>query len=226
MKHTLDAPIELQTGPQPQLSVIWMHGLGADGSDFPPIVPELGLPEDVDIRFVFPHAPKMPVSCNGGYVMRAWFDIVSMDGGKRDVDAQTVIDSVELVRELIEKEKARGIPSERIVLAGFSQGGAMAYTVGLTYAERLGGIMVLSGYLPTPQWVRDNYQAANRHTPIFAAHGELDDVLPLALGEAARDFASELNDAMEWHSWPMAHTLCLQEVQAIGKWLTARLAAA
>lgn len=223
MKHTLDAPIEIQTGANPALSVIWMHGLGADGHDFPPIVPELGLPADAAIRFIFPHAPTMPVTCNGGYVMRAWFDILSMAGGKRDVDAQTVIDSVDLVRGLIARENARGMPSERVILAGFSQGGAMAYTVGLTHPERLGGMMVLSGYIPTPQWVRDHCQSANRHTPVFAAHGELDDVLPLALGEAARDLARELNDAVEWHSWPMAHTLCLQEVQAIGRWLTARL---
>lgn len=223
MKYTLEAPIEIETGPNPTLSVIWMHGLGADGNDFPPIVPELGLPQDAAIRFIFPHAPMMPVSCNNGYVMRAWFDILSMAGGKRDVNADTVVDSVELVRGLIRKENERGMPSHRVVLAGFSQGGAMTYTVGLTHPEPLGGMMVLSGYIPTPEWVQRNAQAANRSTPLFAAHGSYDDVLPIALGEAARDLAEQLNDKVEWHSWPMAHTLCYEEVQAMGEWLQARL---
>lgn len=225
MSNTLEPPIEIQTGPNPTLAVIWMHGLGADGSDFPPIVPELRLPEDAAIRFIFPHAPMMPVTCNNGYVMRAWFDILSMGGGKRDVNADTVIASVELVRGLIRKENERGIPSERIVLAGFSQGGAMTYTVGLTHPETLGGMMVLSGYIPTPEWVQRNAQAANRHTPLFIAHGSYDDVLPIALGEAARDLAQTLNDKVEWHRWPMPHTLCYEEVQAMGEWLRARLQA-
>lgn len=223
MSLTLEPPIEIETAPNPTLSVIWMHGLGADGNDFPPIIPELKLPKDAAIRFIFPHAPMMPVTCNNGYVMRAWFDILSMAGGTRDVNADTVIASVELVRGLIKKENERGIPSERIVLAGFSQGGAMTYTVGLTYPETLGGMMVLSGYIPTPAWVEQNFQAANRHTPIFAAHGSYDDVLPIELGESARDLAQKLNDKLEWHSWPMPHTLCLEEVLAMGEWLTARL---
>ena len=223
MSLTLEAPIEIETAPNPALSVIWMHGLGADGNDFPPIIPELKLPKDAAVRFIFPHAPMMPVTCNNGYVMRAWFDILSMAGGTRDVNADTVVASVELVRGLIRKENERGIPSERIVLAGFSQGGAMTYTVGLTYPETLGGMMVLSGYIPTPAWVEQNFQAATRHTPIFAAHGSYDDVLPIQLGETARDLAQKLNDKLEWHSWPMPHTLCLEEVLAMGEWLTARL---
>jgi phospholipase/carboxylesterase len=223
MSLTLEAPIEIETAPNPTLSVIWMHGLGADGNDFPPIIPELKLPKDAAVRFIFPHAPMMPVTCNNGYVMRAWFDILSMAGGTRDVNADTVIASVELVRGLIKKENERGIPSNRIVLAGFSQGGAMTYTVGLTHPETLGGMMVLSGYIPTPEWVEKNHQEANRHTPIFAAHGSYDDVLPIALGESARDLAQKLNDQIEWHSWPMPHTLCLEEVLAMGEWLTARL---
>ena len=223
MSLTLEAPIEIETAPNPTLSVIWMHGLGADGNDFPPIIPELKLPKDAAVRFIFPHAPMMLVTCNNGYVMRAWFDILSMAGGTRDVNADTVVASVELVRGLIRKENERGIPSERIVLAGFSQGGAMTYTVGLTYPETLGGMMVLSGYIPTPAWVEQHFQAANRHTPIFAAHGSYDDVLPIQLGESARDLAQKLNDKLEWHSWPMPHTLCLEEVLAMGEWLTARL---
>lgn len=223
MSITLESPIEIETAPNPTLSVIWMHGLGADGNDFPPIIPELKLPQDAAVRFIFPHAPMMPVTCNNGYVMRAWFDILSMAGGTRDVNADTVLASVELVRGLIRKENERGIPTERVVLAGFSQGGAMTYTVGLTYPETLGGMMVLSGYIPTPTWVEQNAHEANRHTPIFAAHGSYDDVLPIALGEAARDLAQKLNERVEWHSWPMPHTLCLEEVLAMGEWLTSRL---
>jgi phospholipase/carboxylesterase len=146
-----------------------------------------------------------------------------MAGGTRAVNADTVVASVELVRGLIKKENARGMPSNRIVLAGFSQGGAMTYTVGLTHPETLGGMMVLSGYIPTPEWVEQNQQEANRHTPIFAAHGTYDDVLPIQLGETARDLAQKLNDKVEWHSWPMPHTLCLEEVLAMGEWLMARL---
>ena len=226
MTLTLEPPIEIETAPNPILSVIWMHGLGADGNDFPPIIPELKLPTTAGIRFIFPHAPMMPVTCNNGYVMRAWFDILSMAGGKRDVNAETVVASVELIRGLIARENARGMPSSNIVLAGFSQGAAMAYTLGLTHPEPLAGMIAMSGYIPTPQWVEQHYQASNRHVPIFAAHGDYDDVLPIALGEAARDLAMQLNDAVEWHTWPMPHTLCLEEVLAIGEWLTARLNAA
>jgi phospholipase/carboxylesterase len=220
MSLTLEPPIEIETAASPTLSVIWMHGLGADGNDFPPIIPELKLPKDAAIRFIFPHAPMMPVTCNNGYVMRAWFDILSMAGGSRAVNPDTVTASVELVRGLIKKENERGIPSDRIVLAGFSQGGAMTYTVGLTHPETLGGMMVLSGYIPTPEWVKTNAQESNRHTPIFAAHGSQDEVLPITLGESARDLAQSLNDKVEWHSWPMPHTLCLEEVLAMGEWLT------
>jgi phospholipase/carboxylesterase len=220
--YTLEAPIEIETGANPTLSVIWMHGLGADGNDFPPIIPELKLPEEAAIRFIFPHAPMMPVTCNNGYAMRAWFDILSMAGGTRAVNEQSVIDSVELVRGLIARENSRGIASRRVVLAGFSQGGAMTYTTGLTHPETLGGMMVLSGYIPTPTWVQQHYQEANRHTPIFAAHGTQDEVLPIQLGEAARDLAQGLNDSVTWHQWPMPHTLCLEEVLAMGEWLTAR----
>lgn len=214
-----DLPIEVETAPNPTLSVIWMHGLGADGNDFPPLIPELRLPAGMAIRFIFPHAPMMPVTCNNGYVMRAWFDILSMAGGRREVNPQTVYDSVTRVQALIAREKERGIPAERIVLAGFSQGGAMTYSVGLTYPERLGGMMVLSGYIPTPDWVREHAQTANRDTPILAIHGDHDDVLPIALGAAARDLALSCNTALQWHTWPMGHTLCMEEVEVISAWL-------
>jgi phospholipase/carboxylesterase len=217
-----DPPIELETAPNPTLSVIWMHGLGADGNDFPPIVPELRLPKEPGIRFIFPHAPMMPITGNGGHVMRAWFDIRSFSGGSRDVDQASVLDSCELIRGLIAQENARGIPSHRIVLAGFSQGGAMTYTVGLTHPERLGGMIVLSGYMPAPEWVEQHASAANRETPIFAVHGSHDEVLPLRLGTAARDLAMRLNTALDWHEYPMPHTLCMEEVQALGAWLQQR----
>jgi phospholipase/carboxylesterase len=222
MSTMLEPPIEIETALNPTMSVIWMHGLGADGSDFPPIIPELNLPREAAIRFIFPHAPMRPVTCNNGYVMRAWFDILSMASDRRAVDQETVLAAVDSVRSLIRRENERGIPSERIVLAGFSQGGVMAYTTGLTHHERLAGMLVLSGYIPTPQWVTENATAANRHTPIFAAHGTQDDVLQIGLGEAARDLAKTLNDALEWHSWPMPHTLCLEEVQLVGAWLSER----
>ena len=215
----LEPPIEIETGPNPNFSVIWMHGLGADGNDFVPIVRELELTGTPPTRFVFPHAPMMPVTCNNGYVMRAWFDILSMTGGKRDINEATIIETVGLVRELIAKENARGIPSNRIALAGFSQGGAMAYTVGLTHPEPLAGMVALSGYIPAPQWVENNFKEANRSTPIFAAHGTQDEVLPIQLGIAARDLAQKLNSAVEWHTWGMPHTVCLEEILLIGKWL-------
>jgi phospholipase/carboxylesterase len=215
----LEPPIEIETGPNPTLSVIWMHGLGADGNDFVPVVPELKLPKTTAVRFIFPHAPMMPVTCNNGYVMRAWFDILSMAGGKRDINEATIIETVGLVRGLISRENARGIPSNRIVLAGFSQGGAMAYTVGLTHPETLGGMVALSGYMPAPQWVESNFQEANRSTPIFAAHGTQDDVLPIQLGITARDLAQKLNTSVEWHTWGMPHTVCLEEIILLGEWL-------
>ncbi|HTJ96169.1 MAG TPA: alpha/beta hydrolase [Rhodocyclaceae bacterium] len=218
-RFQLEPAIEIETAPNPTMSVIWMHGLGADGNDFVPIVPELKLPKTAAIRFIFPHAPMMPVTCNNGYVMRAWFDILSMAGGKRDIDESTIIATVDLVRGLIAKENARGIPSNRIVLCGFSQGGAMAYTVGLTHPETLAGMVALSGYIPAPQWVENNFKEANRSTPIFAAHGTQDEVLPIQLGEAARDLAQKLNSAVEWHTWGMPHTVCLEEILLLGEWL-------
>jgi phospholipase/carboxylesterase len=213
--------IELETAPDPRFAVIWMHGLGADGSDFVPVVPHLGL--NVAVRFLFPHAPMIPVTCNGGYVMRAWYDIRVASGIEREVDEAGIAASCRLIQALIAQENRRGIPSERIVLAGFSQGGAMAYTLGLTHPDRLRGLIALSAYLPAPGMIEDKLSDANRATPIFAAHGSEDDIVPLALGEQARDTLLQLGHPLDWHTYPMPHSVCLEEIEATGQWLAARL---
>jgi phospholipase/carboxylesterase len=215
--------IEIETAPKPDFSVIWLHGLGADGSDFEPIVPELGLPDDARVRFVFPHAPMIPVTCNGGYVMRAWYDIKTLDGSSRDVDEAGVLASCAAVRALIARENALGVPTHRIVLAGFSQGGAIAYTAALSHPEKLAGVIALSTYLPARQWLLDSLSEANRTTPIFAAHGSHDDVVRPALGEAARDTLLAQGYTLAWHSYRMPHSVCIDEIAAIGRWLSDRL---
>lgn len=212
--------IEYATSAEPTHAVIWLHGLGADGSDFVPVVPELGLPPTLGIRFVFPHAPMVPVTCNGGYVMRAWYDITYIDGIDRGVDAAGVDASCTRVRQLIERENARGIPCHRIVLAGFSQGGAMAYTAGLTHPQALAGIIALSAYIPAPALLAPELLTANHRTPIFAAHGSEDDVVPLQLGHAAQENLVRQGYAVAWHTYAMPHSVCIEEIQAIGQWLT------
>lgn len=214
--------IEIETRPDPAWAVIWLHGLGADGNDFVSIVPELHLPKDTAIRFVFPHAPHRPITINGGYVMRAWYDIEALDGNNRRADEAGIIDSAAAIRKLIERENARGIPCERIVLIGFSQGGAMAYTVGLSHAETLAGIVALSAYIPAPALLEASLSAANRATPLFAAHGIDDDILPVEMGELARTMLVNLGFDIEWHTYPMAHSVCLPEIVALGTWLRAR----
>ncbi len=212
-------PIEIETGPNPQWSIIWMHGLGADGSDFAPIVPELGLPKSQAVRFVFPHAPFRPVTCNGGYVMRAWYDIISLAPDARRVDEAGLLESRAFVRQLIDREAARGIPSERVILAGFSQGGAIAYLSALTHPAPLAGIIALSTYLPSARLVTDGLADANRRIPIFAAHGTDDDVVSLALGEQALAVLQSLGLEPEWRTYDMPHSVCMAEVADIGAWL-------
>ncbi len=215
--------IEIETAAMPRYSVIWMHGLGADGSDFEPVVPELGLDRGPGVRFVFPHAPQIPVTCNGGYVMPAWYDIVSLDANTREVDEAGVIASRQAIRRLIERENQRGVPCARIFVAGFSQGGAVAYTTALTHAESLAGVIALSTYIPTPMLLETEATAANRAVPIFAAHGSDDDVVAPELGIRARDFLLRHGYGVEWHEYPMAHSVCLEEVQEIGRWLRDRM---
>ena len=216
-------PIEIETAANPEFAVIWLHGLGADGSDFVPVVPELGLPAAPAVRFIFPHAPHMPVTCNGGYVMRAWYDIISLDSNARRIDEAGIIASREAIRGLIEFEKSRGIPVDRIFIAGFSQGGAVAYTTALTHPEKLAGVIALSTYIPSPALLTDESAVANRDTPIFAAHGTGDDVVSPALGLAARKLLVERGYIIDWHEYPMPHSVCLEEVQAIGRWLVQRM---
>jgi len=176
--------VEIETGASPDASIVWLHGLGADGHDFEPVVPQLGLPEGLAVRFVFPHAPSMPVSLNGGYIMPAWYDIKQSDLGIEH-DGEGIARSARQIRMLIEQEQMRGIRADRILVAGFSQGAAMAIHVGLTHPERLAGIIALSGYLLQPDKLETARAKANRDTPIFMAHGVEDPVVPFSLGEHA-----------------------------------------
>lgn len=222
---TLLPTIELETGDRPDFSVIWLHGLGADGNDFVPVVSELGLPATAAVRFVFPNAPMMPVTINGGYVMPAWYDILSLDGSRRDVDEVGIRASRDAIRDLIEHENERGIPCERIIIAGFSQGGAMAYTIGLTHPEKLAGIIALSAYLPAPELIQDELSDANLTTPVFAGHGRHDDVVPMMLGEQACDIVRQLGGEPSWHTYAMPHSVSFEEITDIGVWLQERLSA-
>lgn len=207
--------IILETGPQPQAAVIWMHGLGADGNDFVPIVEELNLSGCPDIRFVFPHAPTMPVTINGGYVMRAWYDILTTDLVRRE-DEGGLRQSQQAINGLIAEQIAQGIPANRIVLAGFSQGGAMTLQTGLRYPESLAGMIVLSAYAPLLETLATECHPANKATPIFMAHGTQDPIVPHSRGAASRDTLHNLGYTVEWHDYPMPHSVCWEEVQAIG----------
>ena len=216
--------IEIEHGENPQYAVIWLHGLGADGSDFVPVVPELGLAAVPGVRFIFPHAPEIPVTCNNGYVMPAWYDIISLNSTSREIDEAGIVASRAAIRRLIARENQRGIPCERIFLAGFSQGGAVAYTTALTHPEPLAGIIALSTYLPSRELVARELTTANRAIPVFAGHGTADDVVSPELGRVARDFLVQHGYRVEWHEYPMPHSVCLEEVHAIGHWLRSRLA--
>lgn len=210
--------VELETGPNPTASVIWLHGLGADGNDFVPIVPELALPPSMPTRFVFPHAPIRSVTINSGMRMRAWYDIAAADLNSR-ADLVGVRQSRSQLEELIEREGARGMRSERIVVAGFSQGGAVALYTGLRHEDRLAGIMALSTYLIAPDRLGAESAAASRAVPIFMAHGTADPVVRFEWGERSKRMLEEASYSVEWHSYRMEHSLCLEEVHAIGAWL-------
>ena len=216
--------IEVETAANPKFSVIWLHGLGADGSDFVPVVPELGLAVEPGVRFIFPHAPAIPVTCNGGYVMPAWYDIISLEANSRSVDSAGIVASRQAICDLIAREIQRGIRCDRIFLAGFSQGGAIAYSTALTYPEKLAGVIALSTYLPLPDLLADEATSANRAIPIFAAHGTADDVVSFALGLAARELLVGRGYSLQWHDYPISHTVCLPEIKAIGQWLGERMA--
>jgi phospholipase/carboxylesterase len=215
--------VELETGPVPCASVIWMHGLGADGHDFEPIVPELGLPGTLPIRFVFPHAPMQRVTINAGMVMRAWYDVVP-GGGERRATEAGVRSSQRRIEALIERERQRGVAPGRIALAGFSQGGAMALHTGLRYPESLAGIMALSTFLPLADQVAGEASPASREVPIFMAHGLHDELIPPARGRAARDALLALGYRVVWHEYPMPHAVCAEEIADIAAWLQQVLA--
>lgn len=217
----LDA-IELESAPDPRCAVIWMHGLGADGHDFVPIVGELNLPPKPGIRFIFPHAPMQPVTINGGYVMRAWYDVLTTEFTHRE-DAKGVRASQRAIEALIEREHSRGIELQNIVLAGFSQGGAMALHTGLRYPMRLGGIIALSTYLPLASTLSEEASPSNVDVPIFMAHGTHDPVIPLRLAMASRDLLQTAGYPVQWHTYPMPHSVCMEEIADIGAWLRRHL---
>ena len=220
---TLLESIDKQTGPDPGATVIVLHGLGADGNDFVPVAREMDLSAAGDVRFVFPHAPVIPVTINGGHRMRAWYDILGADLVQRE-DEAGLRSSLAQVEALIQREKSRGIPPGRIVLAGFSQGCAMALLTGLRHGEKLGGIVGMSGYLPLAATTRAERHAANAATPIFLAHGRMDPVVPLARAVASRDALEALGYMVEWHEYPMGHSVCMEEIGDLNRWLLVALA--
>lgn len=210
--------IEIETGANPQHAVIWLHGLGADGHDFAPIVPELGLQAAPPIRFIFPHAPIQPVTINGGMTMRSWYDIYVADLVRHE-DESGLRQSQIAVQNLIARENARGIPTEHIVLAGFSQGCAMTLQTGLRLSERLAGMICLSGYLPLASAVAAERHQANQDTPILMVHGTMDPVVPLSRAQASRGQLEAMDYQIQWQTYPMPHAVCPDEINAIGQFL-------
>lgn len=210
--------VEIEPSAQATASVIWLHGLGASGHDFEPIVPELQLPAGLAVRFIFPHAPQIPVTVNGGMVMPAWYDILAMDIDRK-VDEAGVLASADAVDALIEREIARGIPSERIIIAGFSQGGAVAYQAALRHPQPLAGLLTLSTYMamPVPP------SQANAALPVMICHGSMDPMVPEQLGQRAAATLTELGYSPQYKSYPMEHMVCLEQIRDIGQWLTERL---
>ncbi len=220
----IPSAVELETGREPDCSVIWLHGLGADGHDFEPIVPELRLPADMQVRFVFPHAPERPVTINGGMRMRAWYDILTLDRNGPE-DEAGVLESGRLLERIIEREHERGSDYARIVVAGFSQGGAIALHTALRFSQRLAGVMALSTYLPLSQSFATDVaaRATAIELPIFMAHGSLDPMLPIDLGQSSRRLLEQSGYRVEWHEYAMAHSVCAEEIADIRRWLIAVL---
>ena len=209
--------IELETGAKPTAAVIWLHGLGADGHDFEPVVPELRLPASKPVRFLFPHAPIRPVTINNGMRMRAWYDILQMGGGPEDEAG--IRASQALIEGLIEEQKMRGIPAQKIALAGFSQGGAIVLQTALRSKERLAGVLALSTYLPLHASVQAEAAPANRDVPIFMAHGSFDPMIGVDRAALSRDALNALGYKVEWHEYPMPHSVCPEEIGDIAKFL-------
>lgn len=213
-----DTPIEIQTTSTPDSAVIWLHGLGADGNDFVPIVSELNLPDSLGIRFIFPHAPHRPVTCNGGYVMRAWYDIYSLENIEQE-DLAGLTESRQYIESLIQDEIDRGIQPGRIILMGFSQGGAVALHAGLRHTDTLAGIGALSTYLPFRDSLDTDKNAANQNTPIFMAHGQYDPVVRFDLGDRSCQLLRQSGYDIDWHDYSMEHSVCMEEISDISDWL-------
>ncbi len=211
--------VEINPGAKASFTVIWLHGLGADGHDFEPIVPALRLPENIPVRFVFPHAPERPVTINGGMVMRAWYDIVEMNLS-RNPDIEGIRESAELLKNLVQREIDSGMSPEKILLAGFSQGGAVVLHAALRYEKSLAGVLALSTYSPTIDALKDERSEANRNVPVLMAHGKFDPVIPIQLGLETRRRLDQLEYPVLWHEYPMEHQVCMEEIEAIGAWMS------
>lgn len=214
--------VEVNPNSKAKATVIWLHGLGDSGNGFAPIVPDLKLPDELGIRFVFPHAPTRPVTINNGMMMRAWYDITSLDFNNR-ADSQGVKESSAFVAALIEQEIAQGIPANKIVLAGFSQGGVIALNLGTRYEKTLAGIMSMSSYMSEPEKLSDEAHAANKNTPIFVAHGTYDDVVPIFMGNSAFKVLESNGYQATWHEYAMQHNVCMQQLNEISAWLKEKL---
>ena len=215
--------IVIETAEHCEHSVIWLHGLGASGDDFRPIVPELGIPESTGVKFIFPHAPVRPITINGGAPMRGWYDITSLDFGNRQQDVDGVRESAAQIDELIHTETANGIEPGNIILAGFSQGGAIALFTALTSEHAVGGVMALSTYLPVPEIALKELNETASSLPVFMAHGQSDEVINMKFAEQSRDVLQAQGIKVEWHDYPMAHNVSAEEITDISVWLKARL---
>ncbi len=218
MSQYLDVVIVEHNPAQKQIdrSVIWLHGLGASGHDFEPVVPQLGLSKDMAVRFIFPHAPQIPVTINGGMVMPAWYDILEMSL-ERKIDIAQIEKSAQRINDLIKREIERGVAPEHIVIAGFSQGGAVAYHVALGYPKRLAGLIALSTYIATNEHI--NYNSTNKDIPILIEHGTQDPVVPVMLGQQAQKLLTDKGYSVEYNTYPMAHQVCMPQIKNIGQWL-------
>lgn len=214
--------VEISTGPNPTAAVIWLHGLGADGHDFEPVVPQLMWPGAPGIRFIFPHAPVRPVTLNNGMAMRAWYDIVSLTGN-RDQDQKGIADSVNDTAALVRRERERGINADRIVVAGFSQGGAIALQLAVRYPEKLAGLIALSTYMLLDHRLENDRHEANKDLPFFVGHGRSDPMVPFMLGEQLAERMRNLGHPVEWHSYPMLHAVCPEEIADLSTWLRTTL---
>jgi len=219
MSNKLLSCVEIKPEIAPVATIIWLHGLGADGHDFVSIVPELHLPDNLPIKFIFPHAPERAITINNGYVMRAWYDVKQLSGSFNDEDEPGIRESEKEICALIENEKKLGMSSDKIILAGFSQGGAMALHTGLRYPEKLAGIIALSAYLPLANLFLAEVSTVNQNLPIIMAHGTSDPLIPLMFAKASSDFLIQQGYQIDWHTYPMQHTVCSQEIRDLSQWL-------